>query len=159
MMQMLARGGMPILTDGLREADPDNPRGYYEWEPVKRLPQEPNRVAEAEGQAVKIITALLFSLPSQFTYRVIFMQRPLSEVVRSQAEMIRRLGTAAPQVPAQTMIGALQASLNQVTAWLERQPMIEVCWIDYHQLLEAPVVHAEKIQRFLGVPLNTAAMA
>jgi hypothetical protein len=58
MMQMLGAGGMPILSDGQRAADGDNPRGYYEWERIKRLPQEPDRIDEAEGQAVKVIAVV-----------------------------------------------------------------------------------------------------
>ena len=37
MMQILERAGIPLLTDGVRSADLDNPRGYHEFEPVKRL--------------------------------------------------------------------------------------------------------------------------
>ncbi len=37
LMQMLAAGGMEILTDESRAADEDNPRGYLEFEPVKNL--------------------------------------------------------------------------------------------------------------------------
>ena len=32
MMQMLLAGGMPVLTDGKRVADEDNPQGYWEFE-------------------------------------------------------------------------------------------------------------------------------
>ena len=35
MMQLLEAGGMPVMTDGQRGADVDNPRGYYEWEAIK----------------------------------------------------------------------------------------------------------------------------
>src|SRR5713101_6438933 len=79
MMQMLAAGGMPVLSDGLRQADPDNPRGYYEWEKIKCLPQEPALIGEAEGKAVKVISSLLFALPAGHDYRVISMLRPLHE--------------------------------------------------------------------------------
>ena len=34
MMKMLEAGGLTIMTDGVREADEDNPRGYYELERV-----------------------------------------------------------------------------------------------------------------------------
>jgi hypothetical protein len=34
-MQMLASGGLPVLTDARREADESNPRGYYELEAVE----------------------------------------------------------------------------------------------------------------------------
>src|ERR1700723_3759963 len=96
MMQMLSAGGMPVVTDGERVADEDNPRGYFEWERVKLLPQQPELIAEAEGKAVKVISQLLFSLPADRDYRIIFMERPLTEVVASQAEMIRRRGSAPP---------------------------------------------------------------
>jgi hypothetical protein len=58
MMQMLAAGGLPVLTDGVRQADHDNPRGYYEWERVKTLPQDPACIGETEGKAVKVISSL-----------------------------------------------------------------------------------------------------
>jgi hypothetical protein len=37
MMQMLEAGGIPALKDDIREADTDNPRGYYEFERVKQV--------------------------------------------------------------------------------------------------------------------------
>jgi hypothetical protein len=89
MMQMLAAGGMQILSDGERAADVDNPRGYLEWERIKRLPRDPTCIAEAEGKAVKVISLLLLSLPEGHDYRVVFMQRPLPEVLASQQAMMR----------------------------------------------------------------------
>jgi hypothetical protein len=40
LMQMLVAGGMPILTDRFREADEDNPKGYFELESVKAMFRE-----------------------------------------------------------------------------------------------------------------------
>ena len=37
MMRMLDAAGMEIMTDRVRTADEDNPRGYYEYERVKDL--------------------------------------------------------------------------------------------------------------------------
>ena len=37
MMQMLDNGGVTVVTDNIRTADTDNPRGYYEFEQVKKL--------------------------------------------------------------------------------------------------------------------------
>jgi hypothetical protein len=99
MMQMLAAGGMSVVTDGERQADADNPRGYFEWERIKLLPKRPDCIAEGEGKVVKVISQLLFALPPGREYRVIFMQRPLPEVVASQAEMIRRRGTSGAPLP------------------------------------------------------------
>jgi hypothetical protein len=159
MMQMLAAGGMPILTDGERKADTENPRGYYEWEPAKLLPQQPGRIREAEGKAVKVISQLLFALPGEFQYRMIFMERPLSEVVASQAEMIRRKQTSAPGLPAAAMIAALQAHLNQVNGWLARRSDISVYRIKHGDAIHSPQTVAEGVKNFLGLALDVEAMA
>lgn len=159
MMQMLAAGGMPVLSDGERQADTDNPRGYYEWERIKLLPREPHLVAEAEGKAVKVISQLLFALPAGFQYRIIFMVRPLKEVVASQAEMIRRRGTAAPSVPEAAMIAGLQAHLNQVRTWLKTQRHLDLLEVEYHALLRSPLPTAEAIRDRLGTVLDAQAMA
>ena len=158
MMQMLAAGGMQVLTDGERTADPDNPRGYYEWERIKRLPQEPQGIVEAEGKVVKVISQLVLALPSDRDYRIIFMQRPLAELVASQAEMIRRRGTTGAAVAEAALIAALQAHLNQVSAWLDRLSGAKVYRIDYHAVLHQPREAAQAIQRFLDLALDTEAM-
>jgi hypothetical protein len=159
MMQMLAAGGWGVLTDGLREKNADNPRGYLEWERIKTLPNDPGCIAEAEGKAVKVISSLLFALPEDHEYRIIFMCRPIPEVFASQAVMIQRSATAGPSLPEATMMAALQAHLNQTNAWLNRRPGQQVCRIDYHSALREPLPTAQAVQRFLGVPLDVAAMA
>jgi len=158
MMQMLAAGGMELLTDGVRAADEDNPRGYFEWEPVKRLQQEPGRIAEAEGKVVKVISSLLMSLPRDRSYRVLFMHRPLAEVVASQAEMIRRRGTQGAALTPPALAAALEGHVRQVMAWLDKQPHIRVCHVHYHRLLQEPQAQTDSILAFLDQPLNRAAM-
>lgn len=159
MMQMLAAGGMPVLSDELRPADGNNPRGYFEWEPAKRLFQEPAAIAQAEGKAVKAISSLLFALPPQYTYRIILMRRPLAEVVRSQAAMIEKLGTKGAALGTEAMIAALTAHLKQVEAWLSQRKSIETCPVEYHTLLADPSGEARRIAEFLGLPLDVESMA
>jgi hypothetical protein len=158
MMQMLAVGGMAVVTDGQRLADEDNPRGYFEWERVKLLPRQPELIAEAEGKAVKVISQLLFSLPAGRDYRIVFMERPLAEVVASQAEMIRRRGSAAPAVTPAILLQALQAHLNQVNVWLKQRPSASLCRIDYRQLIADPGGASRAIQQFVQAALDVAAM-
>ncbi len=158
MMQMLAAGGIPILTDGERTPDTDNPRGYCEWEKVKLLPKDPDLIAEAEGKAVKVISQLLFSLPSPHEYRVIFLRRPLEEVIASQAEMIRRRTQAAPAVPAAPMIAAFKAHLNQVNLWFKDKPNVFRLDVEHHGLLADPQQVAVVLREFLSADLDTEAM-
>jgi hypothetical protein len=159
MMQMLAAGGMPVLADGERQADADNPRGYFEWERIKLLPKQPDCIAEAEGKVVKVISQLLFALPAGREYRVIFLQRPLPEVVASQAEMIRRRGTTGAALPPAALIAGLGAHLNQINAWLRDKANISVCRVEHHDLLGEPLRASETIQQFLGCPLDVVAMS
>jgi len=158
-MQMLAAGGLLVLTDELRPSDTNNPRGYYEWERIKQLPQDPGCIAEAEGKAVKVISSLLVALPRAHEYRALFMTRPLEEVVASQAAMIVNLGTRGPALPAQTMMAALRAHRNQVLTWLKTRQDIAVMELDYHDLLADPAGHAAEVASFFELPLDTEAMA
>ena len=50
MMQMLDKGGVAVVTDNVRTADTDNPRGYYELEQVKT---DQGRRVVAAGDARK----------------------------------------------------------------------------------------------------------
>jgi hypothetical protein len=159
MMQMLAAGGVPILSDGERQPDVDNPRGYYEWERIKQLPQQPDCIHEAEGKAVKVISQLLMALPQGRHYEVIFMERPLPEVVASQAEMIRRRGTTGAALGSSALIAGLRAHLNQVNAWLKTRSDISVLRVSHHDVLQNAMRASEAVQQFLNRPLRVDAMA
>ncbi len=143
MMQMLAAGGLSVLSDGERKADTDNPRGYMEWERIKQLPKEPALIAEAEGKVVKVISQLLLSLPDGHEYRVIFMQRPLPEVLKSQDEMIEE---------------AFQRHLIEVNRWLNGKSNVQVLRVHFHGTLREPKAAAEAVAGFLKVPLDIEAM-
>jgi Sulfotransferase domain len=158
MMQMLTAGGMTMLTDHERKADVDNPKGYCEWEPAKQLPKEPNRIDEAEGKVVKVISQLLLAVPPGRKYKVVFMERPLPEVLASQDEMLKRRGKT-DSVSHDVLTKAFTNHLRDVGEALQKRPEIEVLRIGYRRLLQDPKKHAESIKEFLGLDLNTGAMA
>lgn len=91
-MQMLRAGGMTLLTDRVRPPDEDNPRGYYEFEPVKQTASDPAWLKAAQGKAVKMVFRLLVDLPPDYAYRVVLMTRKLEEVLASQRVMLARSG-------------------------------------------------------------------
>ena len=159
MMQMLVAGGMAALTDGERQADADNPRGYFEWQRTKLLPQQPDCIEDAEGKVVKVISQLLFALPAGREYRIIFLQRPLEEVVASQAEMIRRRGTTGAALTPAALIAGLGAHMNQVNAWLRDRANKSVHRVEHHDVLREPLRVSESIQQFLNFPLDVVAMS
>jgi hypothetical protein len=159
MMQMLAAGGLPALTDAVRAPDESNPRGYLEFEPVKRLRSDQSWLEQARGHAVKIIHLLLRELPTdgRFQYRVLFLRRPMEEVVASQHAMLARAGKASAD-PA-TLSKIYLSQLAQVEQWLAEHTCFESRSIEYHRILRDPVAVADEVNVFLGGDLAPAAMA
>lgn len=158
MMQLLAAGGMPILTDHVRRADEDNPRGYYEFERVKEVRQDSSWLNEAEGKAVKMVYRLLYDLPADHTYQVIFLRRPIEEVLDSQEEMLRRQGKGEEAVD-RTQLGNLyRRQLKDVETWLQGQPNFRVHYVEYHDVLDDAHRVVHEINRFLGGALDVGAM-
>jgi hypothetical protein len=160
MMKMLEAGGMPPLTDEIRTADADNPKGYYEFERVKQLDKGDTAwLKEAQGKAVKVIAALLKHLPPEYTYRVIFMRRDLEETLRSQRRMLIRRGKDSEEVTDEEMEVLFRKHLDHITDWLDEQPHCEVVYISYNEVLKNPVGQAQKINQFIGGGLDMEKMA
>lgn len=161
MMSALQAGGIPLLTDGMRKADPSNPKGYYEYEAVKKLPSgKTDWLPSARGKAVKVISALLQFLPEGFHYQLIFMERNLEEILASQQSMLERSGIEEAGVPSNEVLRReFQGHLEAVRSWLQTQDWIDVCYISYNQILRQPVRIFSQVSEFLGAPLDIAAMA
>jgi hypothetical protein len=159
LMQMLVAGGLPALTDDARLPDENNPRGYLEFEAVKRLRTDQSWLARARRHAVKIIHLLLTELPvdGQFQYRVLFVRRPLEEVIASQQAMLAREGKTS--APAAALSKIFTSQLAHVEQWLAHQPCFLTRHVDYHRVLRDPLGSSEEIARFLALPMDTAAMA
>jgi hypothetical protein len=157
-MQMLDAGGMPLLTDSRRRPDDDNPRGYYEFEPVKRLASDSSWVGSAEGKAVKVIHTLLPRLPSGHRYRVLLAVRNLEEVVSSQRSMLERLGESPGEIPDDRLIEIFRAQLDETRRFLDGRPGFSMLEVRHGALLRRPRAHAESIAAFLGGGLDVDAM-
>jgi hypothetical protein len=158
MMQMLVAGGMSALSDGERHADTDNPRGYLEWERIKQLPNDPGCIAEAEDKVVKVISRLLLSLPANHEYCVVFMQRPLPEVLASQDEMLRRRGTYKEGADPAMIGAAFEKHLREVYAWLDSKRYVKNFRVAYHDALSQPKEISQQLEQFLGIQLKVEAM-
>ncbi|MFO7917189.1 MAG: sulfotransferase domain-containing protein [Anaerolineae bacterium] len=158
MMRMLKAGGMPILTDGVREANEDNPKGYYEFERVKALEHDKAWVKEAVGRAVKVISSLLEHLPQEYVYKVIFMERHLDEVLASQKRMLVRQGKPTDSVDDEKMRSLFEKHLEQSKRWLNQQPHMDVLYVSYNETIEEPTHKATIVNGFLRRDLDEQAM-
>ena len=158
LMQMLDAAGYPCLTDGVRKADADNPHGYFEYEKVKRLRRDCSWLPQAKGKAVKIIAQLIPFLPPQFNYRVIFMERAISEVLASQRKMLQRQGKSGGNLSDAQLAKIFEYQARKVKQLLDQRniPMLGVAYLD---ALQHPREVAKKIREFLDENLDVRAMA
>jgi hypothetical protein len=160
MMQMLDAGGMPVLTDHVRGADEDNPRGYYEFEPVKRTKQDPSWLQRAGGHVVKMVHVLLYDLPADGStrYRVILMRRDLGEVIASQKRMLERTGAAGAKLTDDELRSAYERQLGMLGDWLTDQTVFDVVEVSYNDLIRDPGTVASQVNGFVGGELDEEAM-
>jgi hypothetical protein len=159
MMKMLEAGGLQPVSDNLRTADDDNPKGYYEFERVKKMPEgDTDWLPEARGKTVKVISALLEHLPKDYSYKVIFMSRQMEEILASQRQMLIRSNKPTDKVSDEQLAEMYRKHLGKVNAWLKEQANISVLYVDYNQLLADPRPHIEKINAFLDERLDTEKM-
>jgi hypothetical protein len=159
MMKMLEAGGLAVLTDGQREADEDNLGGYYEFEQVKKVAQDSGWLEQARGKVVKVISRLLYDLPKEYPYRVVFMQRHLDEVLASQQQMLQRRGRADGGAADAELKRVFQKHLGEIAQWLAEQPNFAVLYLSYNEVLSQPLPQSQELARFLGGSLDAARMS
>lgn len=151
MMKMLEAGGLPPITDSLRVADADNPKGYYEFERVKQLDKgDTSWVPEARGKVVKVISALLKYLPAGEQYKVIFIRRNMPEILASQRKMLANRGEDPDKMDDAQMAILFEKHVQQIEAWLKEQPNFDVLYVHYSDILSDPVTEAQRISAFLN---------
>lgn len=159
MMRMLEAGGLNPLTDNIRTADDDNLQGYYEFERVKAMKDGDTAwVGEAQGKVIKVISALLESLPSDYQYKVIFMEREMMEILASQRKMLERRGKPGNPAEDGKFAELYGKHLEKVKAWLGGQPNMSVLYVRYNEMVADPAGYAEKVASFLSIPMNVKAM-
>jgi hypothetical protein len=160
MMNMLAAGGLDILSDGQRAADVDNPKGYFELERIKNLEKETDKsyLRAARGKAVKVISFLIKDLPDENDYRVLFMRRDLDEVLASQQKMIDRLESSDSEADAAAMKEAFRNDIARVRVLCRMRANFALCEIHYKDAVADPAAASRAVNAFLGGRLDEGAM-
>jgi hypothetical protein len=158
MMKMLSEGGLEVVTDAIRAADEDNPNGYFEFEPVKKLAEGQDAwLTGAGGKLVKVISALLEHLPGQYEYKIVFMEREIKEILASQQKMLERRSEASKATDDE-LETRFREHLRAAKYWLARQPNMAVMYVDYNRLMANPDAHCQPVADFLGLALDVSRM-
>jgi hypothetical protein len=159
MMSMLEAGGIPILIDGIREADESNPKGYFEHERVKKLKDgDIDWIREAHGKVVKVVSPILEFLPPHHSYQIIFMKRDIHEILASQKQMLLQRGEPVAQVSDDRLYDLFQQHLRRVESWMSAQKNIQFIFIHYNEIIHVPGPSIAQINQFLGGYLDTEKM-
>jgi hypothetical protein len=159
MMRMLEMGGMPVIVDQTRQPDEDNPKGYYEFEAVKKTKQDARWLVNSDGKSVKMVYRLLYDLPTDRSYRVLFMRRKLEEVLASQRAMLERNGGASDEITDEQMAQLFTSELDAFVKWVSQQPHIKIIDVDYNRIQRESREELERVNQFLGGVLDIEAMA
>lgn len=161
MMEMLDAGGLSVITDDLRVSDEDNPKGYYELEKVKQLSKDSNYKAwldECRGKVVKIISHFLTYLPDEYSYKVVFMQRKMSEIHASQKQMLIRRGEPTDKRSAEELSILFEKHLEKTRKWLKEKTNFDVIYVPYNDVISDRDKQIEDINQFFCGALDTDKM-
>lgn len=83
MMQLLRSAGLEICADILG-GDKCNPGGYLESKRMERFFYDPVLLEALGSSAIKLFLDQIAYLPISHNYKIVFMQRPMDEVLTSQ---------------------------------------------------------------------------
>ncbi len=155
MMQMLEAGGIEPFTDRVRQADDDNPKGYFEWEAIKQIGRD-HRILEpalGSGKAIKVISALLPKLPKAHHYKVIYMERDINEVVRSQNKMIAARGERQDSEALAQTVDRMRAHNEEIKGWMRSARHLDFITVSHRQLIRKTAKQLPRIIEFVGEEL------
>lgn len=158
MMNMLDEGGIPPLTDQEREPNVDNPKGYYEYERVKDLPDDTEWLEEAKGKAVKVLAELIKHLPDDYHYKVIFMDRHLEEIVESQKKMLIRKGEDPDEVSDEELMAMFSKYRRSLKQRINSSDNMEVIYLSYNDIMNDPKGNIRQLYYFFDKSLKPKKM-
>jgi hypothetical protein len=158
MMKMLQAGGLEIVTDDIRKADEDNPRGYFEFEKVKKIKQDSSWLDSTKGKAFKMVSQLLYDLPLDRNYKIIFLRRNMQEILASQRKMLQRQSSYNDSEDDVKMGKLFEKHLTEIEGWLKAQKNMSTIYINYNDVIEHPRRNAQRVNKFLDNKLNVKNM-
>jgi hypothetical protein len=150
MMKMLEAGGLPVLVDADNPVSENHPIGTYEYKPCRLTSKGWDEwMPQAEDRALKILIYSIRHLPAAHSYKVLFMERNLSEIVMSQRKMGISVGDEY----------LLNIFIQQAKTWIMKQNNIEMFHVNYNEVMKSPIDCCKKIVDFLGIDLDVLKMS
>ncbi len=162
-MQMLSKGGIPVLQDSTRSPDKHNPNGYFEYQPINKLSKtlDISWLEKYTGYAVKIISPILAKLTIYFPTKIIFLNRPIPEIITSQEKMAMETGktqTLSFSIDKHHLQLVFEKHIYQVKKILYQNPNLKVLEINFPEIFTNSENIINSIDTFLDGDLDKTCM-
>jgi len=170
-MQMLESGGLEVVVNEMKKANEHNPNGYYEHRRIMSVnrqtpvPYSESFIEELERKCIKVYAGYLRLLPTEnFHYKIVFVERDLEEIWMSRRKMNKqRLGNNDTAFFAVQRREKMKRVIESVKKWDAKHDNVKMLYVNYKDIIEAPLEQATKIKAFLQCNLDeekmTAAVA
>ncbi len=160
MMQMIEASGIEVFSDGIRTADENNKKGYYEHERIKYLPTDITILKQVGDRVVKIVAPLLFHLPKNYRYKIIFMEREMGEILLSQHKMLKRNKVKKKQdVFSFKLWKKFEEVIDRIKSTYKDERNISLLFVQHRDVIEDPLSVAREVSTFLDRDLDITKMA
>jgi hypothetical protein len=149
MMQILEAGKIPLEYDNARTMDENNPKGYYELEEgkiISKLREGSFPLKAYKGRFIKITAFGLQYLPLG-SYKIIYIERNLDEVLDSMEKMARIVDENREKT--KESFRKLNEKVKQEIQ--QREDMV-VLLVNYNEMLRNPQSSIQKIGDFIEIP-------
>jgi hypothetical protein len=107
---------------------------------------------------VKMVYRLLYDLPEDHHYRVLFMRRNLKEVLASQKVMLDRNGADGGGITDAQMQQLFEMELGKFYDWVAARFNFQLINVDYNALQADARKELQRVNEFLGGTLDVDAM-
>lgn len=148
MMQILHAVDIPIASDDLRKSDENNPKGYYELEGGKIINKLMDKTFPMEkygGRVIKI-TAFGLSFLPQGSYKIIYMERNLDEVMDSMEKMAKINDETREETKE-----SFKKLNEKIKNDIKYRDDIDVLFVNYNEMLEIPEEDVKRVCNFLNL--------
>jgi hypothetical protein len=153
MMEILAAGGLPILAAERRQLPHQHPDWHWEWDAMHSMCSDPRVLDSVGGRVIMIPSGLVPQLDPKHEYRIVWMKRPVEEVIDEQFPMAVG-GLEMPAAERAQLVGSLGRHVEQMGRVLRDRPQVELLEVDHSMLLREPEVQLGRLRAFFGDELT-----
>lgn len=148
-MQMIEKAGIPLFYDEAKGKDEFNTNGYFQSSLVKTMSFDRTWMSQAIGKAIRIPCDLIEYLPDKFNYKIIYVNRDFSEVLKSAVKTEGKWNDAYLNSFPVLLADTFSKYHDILQASLQSRIDMDLLELNYNSILQNPSENAAKLVEFL----------